>query len=118
MADEREILVVLSTVPSESVGRDIARNLLTGGLAACVNIVPGVVSIYEWDGRMEESSEAILVIKTTTDKVDALIGSMAKLHPYDVPEIIALPVQNGYKPYIDWIKSVVSMPSCKEISKE
>jgi periplasmic divalent cation tolerance protein len=118
MVDERDIMVVLSTVPSESVGREIARDIVGGRLAACVNIVPGVVSIYEWDGRMEESSEAVLIIKTTADKVEALIDRLAKLHPYDVPEIIAMPVQDGHKPYIDWIKSAVGMPSDREVSKE
>jgi periplasmic divalent cation tolerance protein len=120
MADIPDIprfFVVLSTVPSESVGRDIAREMVAGKLAACVNIVPGVVSIYDWQGRIEESTEALLIMKTTTEKVKSLIENVKRLHPYEVPEIIAIPIDDGYAPYFEWIQSIVGSAN-KEVSTE
>ena len=114
MADELRFMVVLATVPSESVGRDIARDVVAKRLAACVNIVPGVVSVYEWEGRMEESGEVLLIMKTTEDRMDALIRGIKELHPYEVPEIIALPIDSGFEPYLKWVRSNTTLSESKE----
>jgi periplasmic divalent cation tolerance protein len=107
-------MVVLSTAPSKKTGREIAREIVSAGLAACVNIVPGLVSIYEWDGRLEESDEVLLLIKTSRERVETVVEKITSLHPYEVPEVIALPIEAGHQPYLEWIDSIVSSSRGKE----
>lgn len=96
-------LLVLSTCPdAESAGR-IAHALVVERLAACVNQVPGVHSTYRWQGRVVEESEVLLVIKTTRERFDAMRGRLLELHPYEVPELVALETRGGHVPYLDWI---------------
>lgn len=98
------VVVVLSTFPSEDKASEIARTLVTEGLAACVNIQRGGVrSIYRWQGKLEDELEALAIMKTTDDRLDALIARVKTLHPYEVPEVIALPVVAGYAPYLQWV---------------
>ncbi|HDS29581.1 MAG TPA: divalent-cation tolerance protein CutA [Firmicutes bacterium] len=105
MSDNPEILIVLSTVPSVETGKSIAHILIEKKLAACVNILPSLESVYEWEGKIEESAEALLIIKTTTESYESLETEILSNHPYDVPEIIALPVTKGLKPYLEWVRS-------------
>jgi len=114
MAAKSRFMVVLSTAPSKKTGRDIAREIVSAGLAACVNIVPGLVSIYKWDGRLEESDEVLLLIKTSRERVETVVEKITSLHPYDVPEVIALPIEAGHQPYLEWINSIVSSSRGKE----
>jgi periplasmic divalent cation tolerance protein len=100
--------VVLVTAPSMDVGRDIARALLDGKLAACVNIVPSITSLYTWEGELCVDEEVLLIIKTTTSAFDALTSAIKSIHPYDVPEIIALPLAAGSRDYLDWIQGAVT----------
>jgi periplasmic divalent cation tolerance protein len=102
------IFVVLVTAPSTDVGRDIARALLDGKLAACVNIVPSITSLYTWEGELCVDEEVLLIIKTTTSAFDALTSAIKSIHPYDVPEIIALPLAAGSRDYLDWIQGAVT----------
>jgi periplasmic divalent cation tolerance protein len=118
MDDKTDFVVVLSTVPTDLAGREIARAIVTERLAACVNIIPGVVSIYEWDGRLEESSEALLIMKTTERLAKQLIVRTRQLHPYEVPEIITLPIRDGHEPYFDWIKAMVGLADDKEVTSK
>ena len=97
---------MLITAPAESAGR-IARALVEGGLAACVNIVPGLTSIYRWRGKVEESSEVLLVAKTTSGAVGRLIDAVRGLHPYEVPEIVSIEVAEGFPEYLRWISESV-----------
>jgi periplasmic divalent cation tolerance protein len=100
-------IVVLITVPSAELGQKIARELVEKRLAACVNILPPMRSIYTWEGRIMEEDEVLLLCKTRMELFeDRLIPAVRALHPYQVPEILALPVQAGLKEYIDWIGDV------------
>uniref|UniRef100_A0A1I8AQ40 Protein CutA n=1 Tax=Steinernema glaseri TaxID=37863 RepID=A0A1I8AQ40_9BILA len=96
--------VVYVTVPSMEVARNISRSIVGGKLAACVNIVPGVTSIYEWENKIEESSELLLIIKTREEAIEELKKEVHRLHPYDVPEFISLPIEEGSEPYLKWVK--------------
>ena len=95
--------VVLSTVPNEQVGEKIARALLEENLVACVNMVPGVRSLYRWQGSIQDEQEHLLVIKTRTDRYEKLEQRLRELHPYEVCEVIAFDVVAGAKSYLDWI---------------
>ena len=103
----REALVVLSTFPSADKAAEIARVLVGEQLAACVNIVPGVRSIYHWQGELHDDAEHLAVIKTTRDRWDALASRLAEIHPYDVPEILALPLAAVHAPYLAWLAATV-----------
>ncbi len=99
--------VVLITAPSEEVARSIARALVEERLAACVNILPGLTSIYRWQGEVAEDQEVLLIIKTTTFAFPRLKERVLALHPYTVPEIIALPIAEGHGAYLDWLRENV-----------
>jgi periplasmic divalent cation tolerance protein len=102
-----EKVVVLVTAPSKDVGEDIARTLLEQKLAACVNVVPSIASIYTWEGELCSDEEVLLVIKSTRAAFDELAVVVRRVHPYDVPEIIALPIIAGTPDYLNWIDAVV-----------
>jgi periplasmic divalent cation tolerance protein len=104
-------LVVLCTCSDESVALDIARILIKEGLAACVNRVAGVQSIYQWDGRICEESEQLLMIKTTRARYQALEVRLRALHPYEIPEIIAVPVVAGSEQYLAWLTTATQISS-------
>jgi periplasmic divalent cation tolerance protein len=95
--------VVLITAPDRESGVKMARRLLERRLAACVNIAP-VSSMYWWEGKIEESSEVLLVVKTTSERLGDLIKEVRAIHPYKVPEIIALPITAGLADYLDWVR--------------
>jgi len=95
--------VVLSTVPNEQVGEKIARALLEENLVACVNMVPGVRSLYRWQGNIQDEQEHLLVIKTRTDRYERVEQRLRELHPYEVCEVVAFDVIAGSKTYLDWI---------------
>ncbi|MEE8108977.1 MAG: divalent-cation tolerance protein CutA [Gammaproteobacteria bacterium] len=99
---ESEYLVVFCTCPTDAA-RKLTEMLLARRLAACVNCVPGIESSYWWQGQIEHDQEALLVIKTRRDRFPALSAAISEKHPYDVPEIIALPVVQGSKDYLRWI---------------
>lgn len=101
-------LVVLCTCPNAGLAETITTALLEQRLAACVNRIPGVASMYRWEGRVEHDDEVLLVIKTAARHFSALEESIRELHPADVPEIIALPIVMGSRPYLDWIEESVA----------
>ena len=100
-------LVVLSTVAKAEDAERIGRALVEGGLAACVTVVPAVTSIYKWKGKLQSEEERLLVIKTRADRFEALREALVALHPYDVPEVLALPVDAGHAPYLEWLDANV-----------
>jgi periplasmic divalent cation tolerance protein len=104
MTDKR---IVLSTAGSEDEARKIAHQLVERRLAACVNIVPQIESIYRWEGKMESSREWLLLIKTTAEKFAAVRDAIRELHSYDLPECIALNVEDGSPAYMEWIAESV-----------
>lgn len=98
-----DALVVLITVPSEAEGLDLGRRLVDEHLAACVNVLPGITSIFRWEGHREEASETLLVVKTHTAGYPALERRVLELHPYSVAEVLALPVAAGAQAYLRWV---------------
>jgi periplasmic divalent cation tolerance protein len=101
MADALELHV---TMPDKERAASLARALVDEGLAACVNIVPGVQSIYQWEGRLQEDEEVLCLIKTRPEVFDRARARILQLHPYEVPEILAFTVDNGTPAYLDWLK--------------
>ena len=104
--DER-FAVVLVTVPDMETGRRLARTVLEARVAACVNLVPGMESHYWWQGKLDQSAEVLLLIKTTSDKIGHLERIVLANHPYDTPELIVLPITQGTKQYLDWIEASI-----------
>ena len=102
MSAGKELLVVLCTVPDEVAAEKLARGLVEERLAACVNAIPGVKSFYRWQGRIEAQGEIQLLIKTHPDRFDDLAAWLEESHPYDVPEIIALPAERVSDSYLAW----------------
>ena len=100
-------LVVYITVPSREVGQEIANVLVEGKLAACVNIVSGISSVFAWQGDIEQGDELLLIAKTRTALFDRLATTVKRVHPYDVPEIIAVPVVEGSRGYLRWLDEAV-----------
>lgn len=103
-----EVLIVYTTVADEAAAERLAERLVADGLVACVQIVPGIRSIYRWNGAVRDDREVQLVIKTTGDRFEALEAALHEHHPYDLPEIVAVPVVRGSRAYLDWIASDAS----------
>ncbi len=98
-----ETRIILSTVDGQSKAEEIAESLVSERLASCVNILPQIVSVYRWKGQIEKEPETLLIIKTRGDRVDEVISRVVEIHPYDVPEVISLPIEKGHQPYLDWV---------------
>ncbi|GAB3380913.1 divalent-cation tolerance protein CutA [Lysobacter fragariae] len=97
------VLLVYCTCPDDASAERIAAALVTERLAACVNRLPGVQSTYRWQGQLETASEVLLLVKTTTDHLPALTARVQALHPYELPELIAVEVRAGLPAYLDWV---------------
>jgi periplasmic divalent cation tolerance protein len=104
MAATEPIQVVLVTAPDLAAAGDIGRRLVEEGLAACVNVVPGVRSIYRWQGELHDDPEVMLIVKTRAALLDAVAARVRALHPYELPEVVALPVAAGSEPYLAWVR--------------
>jgi len=96
-------VVVLSAVAAPPDAERIARALVEERVAACVNIVPGVVSVYRWKGVVEKEGELLLVIKTIGERVEQLKARLLQLHPYELPEVVVIPIGGGHGAYLEWI---------------
>ncbi|XP_037868919.1 protein CutA homolog [Bombyx mori] len=105
--DSDKYSVVYVTVPNDEVGRTIGHGLVKNKLAACVNSIPGITSIYEWKNEINEDKETLLMIKTRTSQVDKLTEYVRSNHPYEVCEVISVPIKNGNPPYLKWIGDIV-----------
>ncbi|MGQ9843478.1 MAG: divalent-cation tolerance protein CutA [Spirochaetota bacterium] len=101
-----EYCVIFCTVPNNEVGLDIANTLVSKQLAACVNIVPGLTSIYTWEGKLCNDQEFLLIIKSKNNLFAHIEEAIKKIHPYKVAEIISLPVISGSNEYLQWIQTV------------
>lgn len=108
MADPSTVMVVLVTGPDETTLASIAEQVVGEGLAACVNVVPDVRSVYRWRDGVENEREALAIIKTTREAVAGLQRRVLDLHPYDVPEFIVLSVESGNPSYLDWVVSSIA----------
>ena len=102
-----ERVVAFSTVGSGEDAERIARTLVERRLAACVNLVPGLVSIYRWKGAVERDEERLLIIKTRAERLEGLRAALLELHPYELPELVALPIEGGHPPYLAWLDESV-----------
>jgi periplasmic divalent cation tolerance protein len=100
--------LVLTTTASLEEARKIARALVEGRLAACVNIIPKIESVYRWEGKVEEAQEYLLLVKTTAESFPAVREAIQQLHSYEVPECIALSIEGGSQAYLQWIDASVS----------
>jgi periplasmic divalent cation tolerance protein len=99
------IRTVLVTAPNVDVGADLARRLVDARLAACVNVVPGVRSIYRWEGEVHEDTEAVLIIKTAAGRCEELASRIEELHPYDLPEVLVFAATGGSARYLAWVEA-------------
>ncbi len=105
---ERAPLVVLTTLSTEDEARQLVRALVDARLVACGTLLTGVRSIYRWQGDVTEESEVVVLLKTDAARWEALAAAVRKLHPYEVPELLALPVQRGLDEYLSWVASEVA----------
>lgn len=97
------VLVCLCTCPDPDTAARIADTLVAERLAACVNLLPGLRSVYRWQGQVEHADEMLLLIKTTADRLQALQQRILALHPYELPEVIAVEAAGGLPAYLDWV---------------
>jgi periplasmic divalent cation tolerance protein len=100
---EPAVVACFSTFPSEDKAAEVARTLVGEGLAACVNLVARVRSIYRWNGEISDDQETLAIIKTTRERFAELRDRLVALHPYEVAEVIALPIEDGHLPYLSWV---------------
>lgn len=98
-----EHIVVLCTCPDYPTGIKLANTLVDEGLAACINLVPGITSIYQWQGERQQGTETLMVIKTRQDRYMAIQNRIKGLHPYELPEIISVPIHKGLPQYLQWV---------------
>lgn len=105
---ENQCLLVLCSCPEGAPAAELARTLVEEKLAACVNRLPGVVSNFRWEGRVEQENETLLLIKTTAQGLAALTARIKSLHPYELPEVIAVPVTGGLDAFLDWVRTEVA----------
>ncbi len=96
-------IAVLVTAPNKEEAESLAEMMVREKLAACCNVLTGITSIYEWEGKLEKSGECLIIAKTRADLFDAVSKAVSEAHSYEVPEIIAVPIADGYKPYLDWL---------------
>ena len=100
-----QAVTVWTTAPDVSTAQKIARGLVEKRLAACVSVLPGLRSTYRWKKKIEKAREALLIVKTSKDRWKAVQKFILSVHPYEVPELLVLPVTGGYKKYLNWISS-------------
>ena len=99
-----QAMIVYSTAPDEEAAARIAEALVEERLAACIQVLPGVTSFYRWEGKLEKSDEWLMIIKTSRDRLEELISRVESLHPYELPELVAVEAAGGAKKYLDWIE--------------
>ena len=106
----KQVLVVLCTCPDDATAKTLASGLVEHGLAACVNILPEIRSMYRWQGELHDDGEALMVVKTVQQAYTEVEAWLLQHHPYDVPEVLAVQVQAGSATYLDWVQNEVETP--------
>ncbi len=104
-------LIVLCSCPDEAVAERIASTLVEERLAACVNRIPGITSTYRWQAKVQHEHECLLLIKTRSERFDAVRERIVELHPYELPEVIAVDIVLGHAPYLAWIEAETGNPT-------
>jgi periplasmic divalent cation tolerance protein len=102
--NENNFILILTTCPNEDSAQEIASEVISNSLAGCVNILANLLSIYRWQGRVEKNQEHLLMIKTHIDYYPQVEQLLKQIHPYEVPEIIAIPINRGSTEYLSWLK--------------
>ena len=105
--EDPEFIIIFNTCPSQEIAVGLASGLVEKKLAACVNIIPAVKSVYVWQGKTECDDEVLLIIKTRGDRFEAISRHINKEHPYELPEVVAVSMSCGLPPYLSWINEVV-----------
>jgi len=108
-------VLVYITVPDRGEAIRIARLMIAERLAACANILDGMTSLYHWNGELQESSEAVLLLKTRQELVKSVTDRVCELHPYDVPSILAIPITGGFQPFLNWIVAETDQPEFRQV---
>ena len=98
-----DALLVFTTLPSADKAAELAKVLVEERLAACANLLPAIRSIYRWQGKLKDENEVLVLLKTRAEHLERLKLRILELHPYEVPEVLAVPVEAGYQPYLDWL---------------
>lgn len=96
-------MLVLTTLPNSDAAAELARSVVNEKLAACANVLPAVRSIYRWQGKVQDENEVLVLFKTPQEHFERLKARILELHPYEVPEVLAIPVEQGYRAYLDWL---------------
>ncbi|MEM9302218.1 MAG: divalent-cation tolerance protein CutA [Pseudomonadota bacterium] len=107
MTKPTEVQVVLCTCPDEETACALATTIVSERLAACANVLPAITSIYRWEGEVQQDPEALLIIKSTAAAFPALRDAIVAAHPYELPEVVAVPVGDGLEGYLGWVRSAV-----------
>jgi len=108
--NENDVFVAFCTCPDPATAERLARELVEASLAACVNVVPGVRSIYRWNGAVQADEEALMILKIPRDRLEAARARLVAMHPYNVPEFVALAVSDGHHPYLQWVVDSTRTP--------
>lgn len=103
-----DIRLLLSTAPSAEIAESVVGTLVAERLIACGNITVPITSIFVWRGETERAGEVLVIMKTTESAVDAVTRRIAELHPYEVPEVLSLPVLGGHEPYLSWVRASIA----------
>lgn len=107
MREAAFVRIAFTTAGSMEEAQDLARALVERRVAACVNLIPNLTSVYYWQGAVEETAEVLLLMKTTAEQLPVLEATLKELHSYEVPELVALSIESGSQPYLDWLLSNV-----------
>jgi periplasmic divalent cation tolerance protein len=98
-----DAMLVLTTLPTADAAAEMAKTIVDERLAACANLFPGLRSIYKWQAKVEDQNEVLILFKTRQEHFDRLKSRILELHPYEVPEVLAIPVEQAYQPYLEWL---------------
>jgi periplasmic divalent cation tolerance protein len=98
-----DAMLVLTTLPNADAAAEMAKSIVEERLAACANLFPALRSIYRWQAKMEDQNEVLVLFKTRQEHFDRLRSRILELHPYEVPEVLAIPVEQAYQPYLEWL---------------
>lgn len=101
------VQLALCACPDEATAKSLATGLVEKRLAACVNLVPDIISVYRWEGQVQQDAEVLLLIKTTQERFPELRDYLVDAHPYELPEVIAVSIAEGFEPYLQWVAKAV-----------
>ena len=103
-----DAVLVLTTLPNADAASELAKTVVNEKLAACANLFPAVRSVYRWQAKLQDENEVLVLLKTRQEHFERLKARILELHPYEVPEVLAIPVEQGYQAYLDWLAKETS----------